>query len=251
MQDQRTTIPFGYCQCGCGNKTNPARQSARKLGWIRGQPLPYLHGHNRRRHPDNKKPPTPKDRTREKQVLQERREAGICYKCGVAPAVEGGKGCRPCIDHGLDLRRQLVQRRRESGLCLACGRERDNPKLMQCRPCRENALDRSRRYAKDNPERLVNLRRARAKRARARIFAHYGIVCACCGEHHDEFLTLDHINNDGATHRRELFGKSAGRGGTTFYEKMRSLGFPPGLQTLCWNCNLAKQIWGSCPHASE
>ena len=30
----------------------------------------------------------------------------------------------------------------------------------------------------------------------------YGSKCSCCGESESRFLTFDHINNDGAEHRR-------------------------------------------------
>lgn len=39
-------IPYGYCHCGCGQKTKIARQNHTKMGWIRGEPLRYLNGHN-------------------------------------------------------------------------------------------------------------------------------------------------------------------------------------------------------------
>jgi len=76
--------------------------------------------------------------------------------------------------------------------------------------------------------------------------AAYGGFCTCCGEKTLEFLTLDHINNDGAAHRKELLGRNVG--GNVFYKKLRLLGYPPGLQVLCWNCNASKQFFGGCPH---
>ena len=33
------------CQCGCGQKTNLAPQTATRRGWVRGQPLSYIRGH--------------------------------------------------------------------------------------------------------------------------------------------------------------------------------------------------------------
>lgn len=33
------------CRCGCGRPTNIAKKTNRKLGHVRGQPLPYLTGH--------------------------------------------------------------------------------------------------------------------------------------------------------------------------------------------------------------
>jgi hypothetical protein len=41
-------VPYGYCQCGCGQKTKLAPQSATRSGWIKGEPLRYLLGHSAR-----------------------------------------------------------------------------------------------------------------------------------------------------------------------------------------------------------
>jgi 5-methylcytosine-specific restriction endonuclease McrA len=39
-------IPLGDCACGCGMKTNIAKQSEKKRGWVKGQPKKYISGHN-------------------------------------------------------------------------------------------------------------------------------------------------------------------------------------------------------------
>jgi hypothetical protein len=50
----RVTEPVrGYCQCGCGRKTNVAPSTKPRYGWVKGQPLRFVHGHqNRRLGPD-------------------------------------------------------------------------------------------------------------------------------------------------------------------------------------------------------
>lgn len=35
----------GLCECGCGQKTMPARQTAVSKGWIKGEPVRYVCGH--------------------------------------------------------------------------------------------------------------------------------------------------------------------------------------------------------------
>ena len=70
----------------------------------------------------------------------------------------------------------------------------------------------------------------------------YGGVCACCGEYRYEFLALDHVNNDGAAHRKEV---------GDVYKWAIKTKFPPSLQLLCHNCNMAKAIYGHCPHLDE
>ena len=77
------------------------------------------------------------------------------------------------------------------------------------------------------------------------MFERYGDKCACCGEKHKVFLTLDHVNNDGAAHRKSLSG--SGRAGTWFHWWLVKNNFPDGFQILCWNCNWGKRM-GGCPH---
>ena len=39
-------IPYGYCHCGCGEKTRIAKQNDRRDGVIKGEPMRYVNGHN-------------------------------------------------------------------------------------------------------------------------------------------------------------------------------------------------------------
>jgi hypothetical protein len=144
-----------------------------------------------------------------------------------------------------------------------CGKTEALPGQKQCDDCRayvlaryhgvsdETRIHRSsvyRTWAKHNPDALAARDARYRNRLRQAILSHYGTACECCGEDNPSFLTLDHIDGDGNTHRRSLFsGKNVS--GNAFYQKIRSLGFPPGLQTLCWNCNMAKAHYGTCPHA--
>lgn len=41
-------IPCGLCQCGCGRKTNVAPSTKPRYGWVKGQPLRFVHGHQNR-----------------------------------------------------------------------------------------------------------------------------------------------------------------------------------------------------------
>lgn len=34
------------CKCGCGQKTSIAKRNRKDRGWIKGQPIPYVWGHN-------------------------------------------------------------------------------------------------------------------------------------------------------------------------------------------------------------
>uniref|UniRef100_A0A6H2A0B5 Putative homing endonuclease n=1 Tax=viral metagenome TaxID=1070528 RepID=A0A6H2A0B5_9ZZZZ len=41
-------IKKGFCQCDCGNKTRIAYMDNKKLGWVKGQPIRFINGHNGR-----------------------------------------------------------------------------------------------------------------------------------------------------------------------------------------------------------
>ena len=41
-------IPYGYCHCGCGQKTRIAERNENRRGWRKGEPIPYIHNHHRR-----------------------------------------------------------------------------------------------------------------------------------------------------------------------------------------------------------
>ncbi len=67
--------------------------------------------------------------------------------------------------------------------------------------------------------------------------------CECCGDTGFEFLTIDHIANDGAEHRRKI-------GRQNMYTYLRQQGYPPGYRVLCMNCNFSIGAYGYCPHQS-
>lgn len=75
-------------------------------------------------------------------------------------------------------------------------------------------------------------------------------TCSCCGETQVIFLTLDHIDGNGAAHRRSigLCGVTNPKGTKTAFQYwLKRNDFPDGFQVLCWNCNWAKSH-GGCPH---
>lgn len=85
--------------------------------------------------------------------------------------------------------------------------------------------------------------RERHKKLRLDAFAHYGTKCTCCGETAYEFLTIDHINNDGSAHR-----KAIGHGGAAIYRWLKANNYPSGFRVLCHNCNSSYGFYGYCPH---
>lgn len=88
-----------------------------------------------------------------------------------------------------------------------------------------------------------------ARKQKKRVFAHYGESCVCCGEAHPDFLAMDHINNDGASHRKDINGNN--RSGRIYGWLIRN-NFPQAFQTLCHNCNFSKHLnKGQCIHQIE
>lgn len=43
--DQQTNIPYGYCHCGCGQKTKIAKDNHAKYGWVSGEPYKFIRNH--------------------------------------------------------------------------------------------------------------------------------------------------------------------------------------------------------------
>jgi len=107
-------------------------------------------------------------------------------------------------------------------------------------------LANSKWYAKN---RSANKEQMKAYRQRIKdaVFAAYGgYRCACCGESEKSFLCVDHVNNDGYAHRKQI----GHRGGIGIYLWIVKNQFPPGFQILCYNCNQGKRINnGVCPHS--
>jgi len=101
------------------------------------------------------------------------------------------------------------------------------------------------RDSQNNPRHREKTRQDRV-RYRQLCLDHYGRQCACCGETEEKFLVFDHIDNDGAKHRRDL----RNNGGWVMCVWLVRHGFPesPRIQVLCANCNTAKVYGGPCPH---
>jgi hypothetical protein len=74
-------------------------------------------------------------------------------------------------------------------------------------------------------------------------------ACRCCGETEIDFLTIDHVGNNGGQERRALGYKNVG--GVMFYKKLILRGYPSGYQTLCFDCNGSKGKHGECIHRRQ
>jgi hypothetical protein len=113
---------------------------------------------------------------------------------------------------------------------------------------------RNRKLANGTPEEVAAIRKAesdKTKRLQAicknQVFTAYGgYECNCCAETEQMFLTIDHIDNNGAIERKSGLYSGSGSG---FYQWLRKSKFPFGYQVLCMNCQIGKhKNGGVCPH---
>jgi len=74
--------------------------------------------------------------------------------------------------------------------------------------------------------------------------AYGGCICKCCGEKEIGFLSLDHVENDGADERRKLKKQN-------IYQYLKNNKYPDKhrYQVLCMNCQYGKKLNnGVCFH---
>jgi len=122
--------------------------------------------------------------------------------------------------------KERKERYKQEGRCTVCGKKPLASETM-CQKCCERNLNHY--YSR-----------------KQMVYEHYGAICNCCGTTQEEFLTIDHINDDGAEHRKTL--PSSGTGGT-IYSYLIENNFPEDdFQILCWNCQWGKKKNGVCPH---
>jgi len=168
-------------------------------------------------------------------------ECRICEKCQKLRPITNfaGKGSHTSKDGTKTKYRSKMCRRCEkaqkiaSGICKMC-----------CSPAESG---------KHHCQKHLNLLKDSNKRLREKdklaAFEYYGSLCQFCGESIELFLTIDHKNNDGAEHRRKL--RSGNNRGHDIYAWLRKNQYPEGFQTLCFNCNAAKHIYGEKPLLEE
>lgn len=111
-----------------------------------------------------------------------------------------------------------------------------------CKQCRK-ARDRK-RY-EDRKELIREQQRIYDLSVKIKVIEAYDSKCTCCGETALEFLTIDHIHNDGAEDRKNNGKKSGGK----LYRWLMKTNYPKdNYQLLCYNCNCSKGFFGYCPH---
>lgn len=201
------------------------------------------------------------------EVSTARLAKGLCVNCGKNPHLSGLKYCEPCRTKASARNKAYKNDLKTAGLCaMGCKRSASSGRIY-CGECgakiaaSQRRIDEQRLAAGLCTECVGPLDRqgrrctvcvakvaATAQARKDRVFSHYGgYECACCHETMIECLQIDHVNNDGASHRLSIGGPSMT--GDRFYRWLIDNQFPAGFQVLCANCNLGKlRNKGICPH---
>ncbi len=159
-----------------------------------------------------------------------------CKDCGINPRYRNHSQCLVCMRPANAAKQQRYRERSiKAGLCLICFKATpENPNHRHCDACL-----------------AIHNKRTRDYKARIKVLcfnAYGGCRCVCCGETQITFLSIDHVHNNGAEHRRTLGKHRGAGGGHSFYLHLKKNNWPPGYQVLCFNCQWGKQICGVCPH---
>ena len=167
-------------------------------------------------------------------------ELGLCTQCG-KPNDSDTRQCLRCCEVNARRLRERRQRRIDNKQCPSCGDCVAGSNKIMCEKC----LKHGREYLNSKKGKRKEYFEKSYNKLKDEVFAAYGgRMCVCCGETIREFLTIDHINNDGAKHRKEI--------NTPLYTWLRKNNYPEGFQVLCWNCNSGKRINGGvCPHKGQ
>ncbi len=153
---------------------------------------------------------------------------------GREPHIERKAHCRQCLR--IDGKEYRIRAHDKLSLSAQEYRRKHGPDITE-----------KRRITKAlHPDRQKEASRKHNLKVKLQVISHYTdgtMKCACCGENHIEFLTVDHINGGGRKHRKSITG--------TFNEWLKKNYFPDGYRILCYNCNCAMGHSGYCPHVRE
>ncbi len=214
-------------------------------------------------------------------IRNKRKKSGLCYMCGKRPPAENRVRCSECLEYKkLEYHRNrapIIKKRIKNHLCVSCGNSNEsknklcdscsdkynanarlkyekrkqsdvcprcgiNPPKNNCNQCTQ-CLEKE--TVLRNKPNIVQRSREKRQKIKKQIMDKYGGKCNCCGETGLSFLNIDHINDDGKIHRKQIRQE----GGSDFYKWLINNNFPDGFQVLCYSCNISKyRNGGTCAH---
>ena len=100
------------------------------------------------------------------------------------------------------------------------------------------------RYYQRHRTDLIDYVKVNYKHHKLEVYRLLGNCCSCCGLSEISCLQIDHVNNDGAEHRKQLNGgDKIYRYILTHYDTEKDR-----FQLLCANCHSSKTQLGQCYH---
>lgn len=136
------------------------------------------------------------------------------------------------------------------GYCVDCLRKRDK---VYYETHKLDILRKKKIYNRLNASKIAARMKKKQSKDKMLVIKHYDGECECCGERNIGFLTIDHANNDGNKHRKELRAAGVHRpSGHKFYLWTIKNHYPAYLRVQCFNCNCGRNVNGGvCPHKDK
>ena len=125
-------------------------------------------------------------------------------------------------------------------MCLDC-REKRRSSRQDYANSRDICLNRAKKHYRENETSKKDYERQRRVKARDSFFKMYGKVCKHCGDNDLKMLTLEHVLDDGAEHRKKSYST------LKVYLDATKEFMPDRFCTLCIRCNWFKGQNGSLP----
>jgi len=156
-------------------------------------------------------------RNRTKEFNRNRILTKLCLICGNKIDNEF-QICSICKIKNLNSR----EKRLSLGKCSSCGKKREFLEKVLCNLCSNKEAEKHFLLKKE-------------------VMQVYGGKCQCCGDSGLGRLSIDHIKENGAEHRRQLKTSS-------IYKWLKKNNYPKEFRVLCMSCNLCYYILGECIH---
>jgi len=171
---------------------------------------------------------------REKLKREIRKNKSLCTRCGKRSPRYNKNDCQECFEKDRSLYPSKIK---------LYYNKKNNFKCVRCKiKIKEGA------YCNNCKVRMCEKSKALRKNQKRLIIDRYGGKCFCCGEENIKFLTIDHINNDGSIHKRQLKSQKI-----SLYRWIIKNNFPKNVfQIACYNCNCARALNNFiCPHQQK
>ena len=132
-----------------------------------------------------------------KKYHEKRRALNLCTQCGNPTT---NRLCEICMEAATHRAKQWSVKRKEAGICRYCSNPATKNYSSKC-------VEHVAIYKQKSKEWHLSLKK--------QVIEGYGGKCQCpggCSETTWQFLSVDHVNNDGTDHRKEKGSKAVGSG---------------------------------------